>query len=850
MGELDGDDPGAPRRSFGELIRGFRTSRMLSQEVLAERTGLSVRTLRYIESGRTDRPHMSTVHRLADGLGLVEAERGELLTLLGEPAPGAVAQPPAVFTLPPATPDFCGRTSEIAQLTAALSPAMAGGAGSVAVCGVSGQPGVGKTALAVQTAHQLRAAGLFPHGQVYVDLRGAGPAPADPADVLARLLSLLGVDAAGLPEELDDRADRLRALLATRRVFLVLDNAAGERQVRPLLPGTAGSAVLITSRTRLAGLEGARLIDLDVLPEGTAVSLLAHVVGHDRVYAEAEDAARIVRFCGLLPLAIRVAGARLAARSDWGISTLARRLSDERARLDELMVGDLGVRASFELSYRHLPRRQRQLFRRLALLEYPDVPEWIAGALMGSSNREGGQLLERLVDAHLVESAGLDRAGQPRYRLHDLLRVYARERLSDEDAGRRAGALARVSGGWLALAERAAPAVRSGTMTLTHGDAPRWAADRAVLDLVDARPLEWFEAEHVQLTEAVANAGAAGLDEAAWDIAGCLAPFYMIRSYFDAWRRSQEVGLAAARRAGRPAGEAHLLRSLAHLLSEQDRVHLAVAHLEQAVDIFAELGDREGEAGTLDDLAVLHHLEGQPDVALPLLARAHSLFASAGDGIGAAHVEFSLGMVHLDQGDYGAAAIELAHARAVIEQTGDLYTLALILRKLAQLHRTLHQLDEAASILAECRDVDSRLGDRLGEALTLQSLGEVRRRQGRRAEAYAILDEALTTFRSMGYGYGEALVLRSLGDLHRADARPGEAIDALRLSLGIWRRLGRPRNEAHTLASIGDAHAELGDAPAAVSAWNDAVRLYETIDAPETDDLKRRLTAIAGPDAS
>ncbi len=842
-------DRGAGRpalRDVGPLLRALRAGRLLTQEELADAAGVSVRTVRSLEGDRPRPPRPETVRRLADALQVTGDERRRFEAACAGravPSPTAVPTPE---TLPPAARNFCGRTNEIDHVVSVLVPEPHGGVVGVPIATVVGKPGVGKTALALQVAHRLQGLGRFPDGRLYANLGAAGPAPSDPSDVLARFLSALGVEGAAMPAGADERGDLYRSLLAARRVLVVLDDASDEGQVRPLLPGGTGCAALVTSRGRLGGLDVVSALDLDVLPPADALALLAVTEGGGRVVAEPVAASALVDYCGRLPLALRIAGARLAAHPGLSLARFGDRLADERRRLDELSIGDQEVRAGFSVSYRSLSPGARQLFRRLGQLPYPDVPAWPAAALVDRPLLETEKLLDRLVDAHLLEITGTDRLGQTRYRFHDLLRVYAAELAAADDASTRRDALERVTGTWLHLAERATPLVRAGTLTLTHGEAARVPPDDSVTVLVLADPLAWFETERLNLTSAVLQAEREGLDDAAWDLAGCAALFHALRSYFDDWRRTQEAGLAAARRAGRRRGEAHLLRGLGHVLTEQDRLERATDSFRAARALFSELDDRAGEAMTLDDLGVTALLGGRPDEALPLLRAAEAIVDGLGDQVGRAHVRFSLGILHLDLGEYDPADRNLREAEATLAATDDLYTLAQIRRKVAQLRRATGRLADAATALQQCLTVDRALGDTLGEALTRQSLGEVYRRQGREREALTTLDDALVTFRVFGYAYGEALVRRSLGALHLTAGRPSEALGELRPALATWRRLGRRRHEADTLTSIGDALAALHDRSRAEQTWREALRAWEELGGVEAVTVRERLRSAPG----
>ena len=339
--------------------------------------------------------------------------------------PSAAAR--ALCHLPADLADFTGREGALAALAELLGREPEEHATAVAVAAVSGMAGVGKSAVAVRAAYRLRR--RFPDGQLYVNLRGTGTGALAPGEVLGSLLLALGVEPAALPQGVEERAWRYRALLADRRVLLVLDGAADEAQVRPLLPGGAGCAALVTSRARLAGLEAAHQLELPVMSPAEAVGLLAKVAGRKRVAAEPVAAETIARRCGHLPLAVRVAGARLAARPHWRLGRLAERLGAERRRLDELRAGDLEVRASFAAGLGAQDDAARRAFRLLGLVEVAEFTARTAAAPLDLPVAEAEEQLERLVDAHLVEVAGQEPAGWTRYRLHGLLRGFARELL-------------------------------------------------------------------------------------------------------------------------------------------------------------------------------------------------------------------------------------------------------------------------------------------------------------------------------------------------------------------------------------------------------------------------------------
>jgi transcriptional regulator with XRE-family HTH domain/DNA polymerase III delta prime subunit len=333
--DAEGAGPAAVQAPLGRLVRAHRARLGLTQEEVAHRAGLSERTLRNLEASRSSRPYPNTIRRLADALELTGRQRDQFEAAAPGVTPGLGLEGAVPCLLPPSVADFTGREEEVAAVLELLGVEGLQGAKAVVISAVAGKPGVGKTTLAVHVAHRLR--GEFPDGQLYVNLQGAQSQPLEPGEVLARFLRALGLDGSSIPADLEERAERYRMLVAGRRVLVVLDNAADEAQVRPLLPGRPTCGVVVTSRARLTGLEGARLVDLDVLPLQVAVELLARVAGPARVAAEPDAAAAIVATAAACRWRSGSPGARLAARPAWSLARLAERLADERRRLDELL---------------------------------------------------------------------------------------------------------------------------------------------------------------------------------------------------------------------------------------------------------------------------------------------------------------------------------------------------------------------------------------------------------------------------------------------------------------------------------------------------------------------------------
>jgi predicted ATPase len=344
-----------------------------------------------------------------------------------EPDPTAAVVTAVPRLLPADISDFTGRAIEVAQLRSALTQPGT----EVRLAVVTGAGGVGKTALTVHVAHQVSR--HFPDGQLYLNLRGYQTSePVRPADALGRFLRALGVDSP-LPETADERAELYRNLLADRRVLVVLDNAHTADQVRPLIPGTAACAVVVNSRSRLAGALAGTEVTVDGLDESHATKLLTRIAGPERVSAEPQATSALVESCGGLPLALRISAAWLAAKPHWTIKRLAERLADERHRLDQLAFEDLDVRSSIAFSYRGIDADARRLLCRLSDIDLVDIDVCCSAALLGHGPAQAEEILEQLYDARLIDVAGHEPNGYSRYRLHDLVRLFVKERIAADE---------------------------------------------------------------------------------------------------------------------------------------------------------------------------------------------------------------------------------------------------------------------------------------------------------------------------------------------------------------------------------------------------------------------------------
>jgi transcriptional regulator with XRE-family HTH domain len=415
-----------PPAGFAGLLRQLRQEARLTQEDLAEAAGLSVRALGYLERGVVTSPQPQTVRLLADAPGLIgPARAGFEATALGRAAPGGVAA--ATRTLPRDVVSFTGRQRELEQLAKAVATA----GGAVSIHAIGGMAGVGKTAFAVHAAHRL--AGRCPGGQIFLPLHGHTPGqqPADPEDALASLLLTAGVPPAQIPPGLEARMALWRDRLAGRQLMLVLEDAAGSEQVRPLLPGTGGSLVLVTSRRRLSALEDATAISLDTLPPGEAAGLLVRLAARTALSPADRGVREIVRLCGYLPLAVGMLARQLHLHPAWSAAGRAAELTAARDRLELMATEHLSVAAAFDLSYADLTPDQQRLFRRLGLHPGAEFDGYAAAALNGTDLSAARRGLEGLYDHYLLAEPA-----EGRYRMHELVREHARALASRVDSDR------------------------------------------------------------------------------------------------------------------------------------------------------------------------------------------------------------------------------------------------------------------------------------------------------------------------------------------------------------------------------------------------------------------------------
>jgi DNA-binding SARP family transcriptional activator/tetratricopeptide (TPR) repeat protein len=716
-----------------------------------------------------------------------------------EPAPAPAYHSDKPHQLPADAADYIGGEALVATVETML--AEADGSAATRVVMIVGRPGIGKSAAAAHIGHRL-GEDCVPDGQLYCDLRGTGPEPVTPREVLGRFLRALGIPGLMIPDSLDERAETYRTILATRRVLIVLDDAATESQVRPLIPGTGRCVVLVTSRTRLTGLSGAHWIELDVLGPPQALELLGRVIGTDRVTGEHEAATALARTVGGLPLALRIVAARLAARPHWSLASMVERLANERHRLDELAHGEMTVRASLSLTHDGLGWADRRLLRLLSLAQGPTLPGWLAGALLDDRRPQPSDLMERLVDVQMLDVVGVSRRGEIHYRLHEIIRMFARDELeANEAAPMRREAVERMVGGWLAVAGRAHRAIYGGDYTILRGTATRWQPPEKYVDQLLADPLEWMDSEHVNLCQAVGDAAQAGLDEACWELATTLVTLFEARGYHDLWESTHLQALTAARRAENRRATAALLRSLGTLYLTRRQADQARTALESALRLFDELGDVHGLALCWRNLALLERNAGDTERAVALYDRSLRGFTQAGDIVGRATVLTQSAHIWMLRGDIGGAQARLEEALAIYRSAGYAGGEARALRRMGQLLLQRGEPEQAERTLADVLTMVRGTGDLIGEGHLLMGLGEVNVRLERHGQARGLFERALAIRDQITDYAGAALARVELarlsvrqGDSGRAAGLLEDAITALR-----ERSMGRELREAEQL---------------------------------------------------
>jgi tetratricopeptide (TPR) repeat protein/transcriptional regulator with XRE-family HTH domain len=718
----------------------------LTQEQLAEQLGVERTTVVRWERGDTQ-PLPWLRPRLAKALRVSADRLEELLAVdAAMVPPGRVAAVPR--QLPAAVADFTGRAAELRALTEMLGQAVPGAPGTIVISAIGGTAGVGKTALALHWAHQV--AGRFPDGQLHVNLRGFDPSgpPATAAEATRGFLDALGVPPEQIPPTTQAQAGLYRSLLADRRMLIVADNARDEQQVRPLLPASPGSLVLVTSRSQLSGLsaaDGARLISLDVLSHAEAVQLLAARLGASRAAAEPAAVDRIARLCACLPLAVAVAAARAAARPGFSLAALADELADSAGRLDVLDAGDPGasVRAVFSWSTRQLSREGARMFRLLGIHPGPDICVPAAASLAGRDQSQARRLLCELAHAHLIAEHV-----PGRYAFHDLLRAYAAEqaRHTGSQAGRDAAA-GRVLDHYLHTAAGAARLLDPYQEPVALAPPRRGASGGQPAGCSQA--LAWFEQEHQVLLAAVTLAAGSGFDVHAWQLPWTLAPFLRARGHGQERAATLHTALAAATRLADTAAQALSSRLLALACAELGDHDQARRYYASSLGLYQQLGDSLGEAKVQHNLGVLAEQQGRCTDALRHAEQALRLFQIIGDRPSEAVALNSVGWYHGILGDYQRARAFCRQALTVCAEAGDRSLEGYVWDSLGYAEHHLGNRAEAAACYQRALSIKREAGDRFSEADTLAHLGDAHQAAGELAQARKVWQQALAILQDL-----------------------------------------------------------------------------------------------------
>jgi len=828
------DGTGAARRRRDLAQR--RKAVGLTQEQLAERLGVERTTVVRWERGETQ-PQPWLRPKLAQALR-VSADRIEQLLASrvtpGSPLDGAAGAP---RQLPAAVAAFTGRAAELAKLDELLLSSQ--NTTAAVISAVSGTAGVGKTALAVHWAHH--AASYFPDGQLYVNLRGYDPDQPMPAtDALAGFLRALGVAGQDIPPEEADRAARYRSLLAGREMLIVLDNAGAVEQVRPLLPGHPRCRVLVTSRDSLAGLvvrDGARRIDLDLLPRTDAVALLRELIGA-RIDAETDAAITLAEQCARLPLALRVAAERAAARPAVPLSELAAELIDQQDRLDLLSVGGdprSAVRGVFSWSYQSLDEDIARTFRLTGLHPGPDFDAYAIAALTASKLDTTRHQVAALTRAHLIQATS-----PGRYAMHDLLRAYAHDLAAKHDGEKTTrDALTGLFDYYLGAAAAAIERLYPADAYVRPRVPSAAAAAPAMPDDTGARG--WLDRERADLVVVVMHCTGHGWPQHATALAGTLFRYLMDGSHLAEAHTIYSHALQAARLSADPSAEAAALNGLGGIGIVNGQLRSAAGHYQAALERYRQISDHAGQARALFNLGIaetqLHNLEP----AARHCREAVAAFEEVGDGLSAARALSALADVEIELSAYDQAAEHLQRALPVLRagkyQTGEANALA----RVGELNLRRGQLTQAADFFGQAEAIYRRIHHPVGVADGAFNLGRVSLRQDDYPRATSYLRQALARYQQAGDQYGETVTLFSLAEALHCAGQPAAARTELTAAIRLAAATGNTYLQASAHRDLAESHHSAGEDAQARHHWQEALTLYTQLGAPESEQVRARL---------
>jgi DNA-binding SARP family transcriptional activator/tetratricopeptide (TPR) repeat protein len=822
LGRLVAEQP-LRERLRGQLMLALYRSGRQAEALDTYRTGRSVLVA---ELGIEPGPGLRRVHEQ-----VLAAD-----VLLDLPAPAGVA---ATRALPRDSAVFTGRDRELAQLLDGIDGRAASGA-VVSIHAIDGMAGIGKTTFAVHAAHRLAAG--FPDGQFFLPLHGHTPGqrPVDPADALASLLLTAGLAPQQIPPGTEARAARWRDHLAGKKILLLLDDAVGHEQVRPLLPGTAGSLVLITSRRRLTALDDAAVISLDVLPPDEAAALLARLVGRAELASGAGPTDELTRLCGYLPLAIGLLARQLRHHPARSVAGVAAELAAARDRLAVMHAENLSVGAAFDLSYADLTEDLQRLFRRAGLVPGPGLDAYAVAALDDTSLATARRGLDELYDHHLLTEPALGR-----YQLHDLLREHARALAASDDPADSDAAVGRLLDYYLHTAVLAtgrnfAPQASAYCRPLP-GHPSALVPDLSTLGQAAA----WLEAERANLHAAADYAATRGCSRHAIAIPAAISGYLATRGHWDQSAALHQTALAAARQAEDRLGEADTLGTLGELQQHNGDYPAAAASLAHALALYRDAGDRRGQAYTLRQLGLLRIVTGDYPAAAASQQQALTLFGDLGDRLGQASALTSLGLLQQQTGDHPAAAASLQRALALFGDLGDLRGQAWALNALGVVQEETGDYPAAAASQQQALALFGDLGHRLGQAYALNDLGLVRQQTGDYPAAATSHQQALALFTDLGNRLGQAEALNRLGELSLHTSATDQAHDRHTRALAIAHDISAPAEEARALDGIGRAHIQDGNLSEGTAHLRQALTIYQRINSPSVERVQETLRQYA-----
>ena len=741
-------------------------------------------------------------------------------------APKTEPGPTAPRQLPDAARHFTGRRRELELIVNLPGPSQPTDipVGTVVISAIDGMAGIGKTTLAIHAAHHL--AESFPDGQLFLDLHGhtQGRRPRTAAQALTWLLRALGVPPGQIPKEHEQAAALYRQRLAGTRTLIVLDNAATEAQVRPLLPGGGTCLVLITSRRRLKALNSTHTLSLDLLPALDAVALLRAVAGADRIPADDRLPGEVAEMCGYLPLALRIAAAMLRHRPAWDLEHLAGLLRDQRRRITALSDGEHDLSAVFDLSYRSLAEPHRALFRRIGLIPGPDLDPYAAAALLQVDPAAAAGLLEDLVDHNLLlcHAPG-------RYRLHDLVRAHARTLTATDPAPDRDAALDRLLHYYAHTAHSASIPITRRPPPVPGGPAP---AHIPALPGAEAARA-WLRTERDNLEAAHTQAHTHNLHEHTLALAAGLAETLRTDGPYARAVALHQAAADTAEHHGHPAAHANALTDLGIIRRLIGDLAGAVDALSRALAIYRATGDRHREADTLAESGRARGYAGDLDGAVDAFSQALEIYRTTGDRPGEADMLAELGIMGRVSGDLDWAVDAFSRALEIYRATGDRHGEADALTELGRARTLTGDLTGADDALDRALEFYRTTGHHHGEAYALTNLGTVRRLTGDLTGADDALGRALEIYRTIGYGQGEAEALTNLGIIRRLTGDLAAAGDAQARALEIYRQIGSHHDEAWALNHHAATIAADGDLPRALTLYQQALTMNRELNKPD-----------------